>query len=188
MNLNSREPLPWQQLSSRVVFDHPRLSLVEDTVILPSGKQTEWLRFQNRQDFVLVICVDSARRILLSRQYCHPVGRVVHEFPGGLVDAGESPMEAARRELMEEVGWYAHHLDAIGSFLPYVRRSSIRALLYVATSLEERHLPADSEEFIAYEWVDVATLEARMRSGELENGHLHAAWNLFRLHAERFLA
>jgi ADP-ribose pyrophosphatase len=187
MNLNSGEPLPWQQLNSRVVFDHPRLSLVEDTVILPSGKQTEWLRFQNRQDFVLVICVDSTQRILLSRQYCHPVGRVVHEFPGGLVDADESPMEAARRELMEEVGWYAHQLDELGAFLPYVRRSSVRALLYVGTDLEERHLPADSEEFIAYEWVDVTTLEARMRSGELENGHLHAAWNLFRLHAERFL-
>jgi len=188
MNLNSREPLPWQQLSSRVVFNHPRLSLVEDTVILPSGKQTEWLRFQKRQDFVLVICVDSARHILLSRQYCHPVGRVVHEFPGGLIDAGESPMEAARRELMEEVGWYAHQLDKISTFSPHVRRSSARAFLYVATNLEERHLPADSEEFIAYEWVEVATLEARMHSGELENGHLHAAWNLFRLHAERFLA
>lgn len=187
MNMSSREPLPWQQLHSRVVFDHPRLSLVEDTVVLPSGKQTEWLRFQDRQDFVLVICVDPAHRILLSRQYCHPVGRVVHEFPGGLVDAGESHMEAARRELMEEVGWYAHQLDNIGTFLPHVRRSSGRALLYVATDLEERHLPADSEEFIAYEWVDVATLEARMRSGELDNGHLHAAWNLFRLHAERFL-
>lgn len=184
----NREPLPWQQLSSRVVFDHPRLSLVEDTVVLPSGKQTEWLRFQNRQDFVMVICVDPEQRILLSRQYCHPVGQVVHEFPGGLVDTGESHMDAARRELMEEVGWYAYQLDEIGTFLPYVRRSSVRAFLYVATDLEERHLPADSEEFIAYEWVDVGTLEARMRSGELVNGHLHAAWNLFRLDAGRLLA
>jgi ADP-ribose pyrophosphatase len=188
MNPRSQEPQPWQQLHSRVVFDHPRLSLVEDTVVLPTGRQTEWLRFQDRPDFVLVICVDAARRILLSRQYCHPVGRVVHEFPGGLVDVGESYIEAARRELMEEVGWYAHQLDEIGTFLPHVRRSSARARLYVATELEERHLPADSEEFIAYEWVDVATLEARMRSGELDNGHLHAAWNVFRLHAERFLA
>lgn len=138
--------------------------------------------------FFLVICIDPSQRILLSRQYCHPVGRVVHEFPGGLIDAGESSLEAARRELMEEVGWYAHQLDAIGAFLPHVRRSSIQALVYVATQLEERHLPADHEEFIAYEWVDVPTLEARMRSGELDNGHLHASWNLFRLHAERFLS
>ncbi len=188
MNLSSREPRPWQQLSSRVLFDHPRLSLVEDTVILPSGKQTEWLRFQDRQDFVLVICIDPSQRILLSRQYCHPVRRVVHEFPGGLIDVGESSVEAARRELMEEVGWYAHQLDEIGAFLPHVRRSSGRGLVFVATDLEERHLPADSEEFIAYEWIDVPALEARMRSGELDNGHLHAAWNLFRLHAERFLA
>ncbi len=188
MTMHSREPLPWQQLDSRVIFDHPRLCLVEDTVVLPSGKQTEWLRFQDRQDFVLVICVDPAQRILLSRQYCHPVGRVVHEFPGGLVDAGESHVEAARRELMEEVGWYAHQLDAIATFLPNVRRSSVRAHVYVATELEERHLPSDSEEFIAYEWVEVATLETRMRSGELDNGHLHAAWNLFRLHAGQYLA
>ncbi len=184
----NREPLPWQQIRSRVVFDHPRIRLVEDTVVLPSGRQTEWLRFQEGPDFVLVICVGTDQRILLSRQYCHPIGRVVHEFPGGLVDAGESYTEAARRELMEEVGWYAHQLDEIGTFLPNVRRSSVRAWVYVATDLEERHLPADSEEFIAYEGVDVATLEARMRTGELDNGHLQAAWNVFRLQAERFLA
>lgn len=186
--MDIQEPASWKQLNSRVVFDHPRLSLVEDTVVLPSGKQTEWLRFQDRQDFVLVICVDPSKRILLSRQYCHPVGRVVHEFPGGLIDEGESIEEAARRELMEEVGWYAHRLDEIGAFLVNVRRSSERGWLMVATELEERHLPADSEEFIAHEWVDIPALEARMRSGELDNGHLHAAWNLFRLHRSHLFA
>ncbi len=130
---------------------------------------------------MLIICVNAERQILLSRQYCHPVGRVVHEFPGGVADEGESYAEAARRELMEEVGWYAHQLEEIGVFTPHVRRWSVQGRVFVATELEERHLPPDSEEFIAYEWVEIPTLEDRMRTGELDNGHLHAAWNMFRL-------
>lgn len=186
--MSTQDPVPWQQIASRVVFEHPRLSLVEDTVMLPSGKRTEWLRFKAQRDFVLMICVNANQHILLARQYCHPVGRIVHEFPGGLVDEGESLTDAARRELMEEVGWYAHRLEAIGAFLVHVRRSSVKGRVFVATELEERSLLPDSEEFIAYEWVDIPTLEDRMRSGELENGHLHIAWNLFRLRYGEHLA
>ena len=185
--MSMQEPEPWQQIASRLVFEHPRLSLIEDTVVLPSGQQTEWLRFKARRDFVTAVCIDAEQRILLARQYCHPAGRVVHEFPGGLVEEGESFADAARRELMEEVGWYAHHLEEIGTFLPYVRRSSAKGRVFVATQLEERRLPPDREEFIAYEWIDVTTLEARMRAGELDNGHLHATWNIFRLHRRKFL-
>jgi ADP-ribose pyrophosphatase len=179
--MSSLEPVPWQQIDSQVIFEHPRLSLVEDTVILPSGKQTEWLRFKARRDFVLIICVDVQRRILLARQYCHPVGRVVHEFPGGNADVGESYEDAARRELMEEVGWYPHQLEAIGAFLAHVRRASLKGRVFVATELEERRLPSDQEEIIASEWVDIPTMEARIGSGELDNGQLLAAWSLFRI-------
>ena len=121
--MGAKEPESWQQVDSRLVFEHPRLSLVEDTVILPSGRRTEWLRFDQRRDFVMMICVNTERQVLLARQYCHPVGKVIHEFPGGLANEGESYEDAARRELMEEVGWYPHQLEAIGAFLPQVRRS-----------------------------------------------------------------
>ena len=185
--MSVQDPEPWRQIASRLVFEHPRLSLIEDTVVLPSGQQTEWLRFKTRRDFVTIVCIDSDQRILLARQYCHPAGRVVHEFPGGMVEEGESFVEAARRELMEEVGWYAHHLEEIGAFLPYVRRSSVKGRVFVGTELEECRLSPDCEEFIAYEWIEAAELEARMCSGELDNGHLHATWNIFRLHSHKYL-
>lgn len=184
--MSTEEPEAWQQVDSRLIFDHPRLSLIEDTVILPSGRQTEWLRFAPQRDFVMLICVNADQQILLARQYCHPVGEVIHEFPGGLANDGESYEEAARRELMEEVGWYPHQLEQIGAFLPHVRRSSRHGRVFVATELEERHLPSDQEEFIACEWVDIPTLEARMQAGEFTNGHVHAAWNMFRLKCGQF--
>jgi 8-oxo-dGTP pyrophosphatase MutT (NUDIX family) len=177
---------PWRLIASRIIFEHPRLSLIEDTVILPSGVQTEWLRFKDQGDFVMVICVDAARRVLVSRQYCHPSRTIVHEFPGGLADLGESYMDAARRELQEEVGLFPHALEELGSFLAHPRRSAIRGRVFLATQVKECPLAPDVEEFIACEWLDIDCLERRMRDGEIDNVHMLAAWSIFKLRCPTF--
>lgn len=89
---------------SEILFEHPRLTLVEDTVELPSGAEIQWLRFGDGPDIVMIICLDARGRVLMDRQYCHPPRRAVYEFPGGGAEIGESHAEAATRELMEEAG------------------------------------------------------------------------------------
>ena len=172
---------PWPVIDSRVIFEHPRLGIVEETVILPSGQQTGWLRIRDPRDSVCVICVDTDGRVLVAAQYNPPSRRVIGEFPGGGMEPGEAPPDAARRELMEEVGLYPHRLRAIGAFLPDNRRSAARQHVFVATDLEARLLPGDESEFITYEWLDPATIARRIRSGDLENGTFLAAWSLFSL-------
>ncbi len=171
----------WPVLASRTIFVHPRLTLIEDTVRLPSGQETEWLRYADSGDVVAVICVDEARRVLVSFQYNPAPGRVVEEFPGGGIAPGETVEEGARRELLEEIGLYAHRIERIGAFLLNNRRWSGRCHVVVATELEERQASPDAEEFIAFEWFGAAEVEAQIRSGAFENGSLLAAWSLYRL-------
>jgi ADP-ribose pyrophosphatase len=187
-SMADQHPAPWKLIASRVVFEHPRLSLLEDTVLLPSGVQTEWLCFKDQRDFVVAICLDTEQRVLVSRQYCHPARRVVHEFPGGFADEGESYIQAARRELREEVGLYPHQLDELGAFLAYPRRSALRGRVFLARELEACLAAPDAEEFIAYEWLTIAAVENRMRSGEIDNAHMIAAWNIFRIHCPAFFS
>jgi ADP-ribose pyrophosphatase len=184
--MNTEQPQPWQQLSSRVLFDHPRFGLVEDTVELPSGRRTGWVSLRDGRDFVKLICVDEQRRVLVARQYCHPPRRVVGEFPGGIVEQGEDDEQAARRELQEEVGLFPRALRSIGTFLTNTRRSAITCRVYVATGLEQRPHSPDGEEFIAYEWLAIPALEQQIRAGAQENGVLLAAWVLFRLNCPEF--
>ena len=172
---------PWPVLASRTLFSHPRLTILEDTVLLPSGHQTTWLRFPDSRDVVAIICLNHEKQILVAYQYNAGPRQVVDEFPGGGVATNESYLEGARRELLEEVGIYAHEFQEIGAFLLNNRRWSGRCRVFVATQIETRQAAPDAEEFISYEWLSVEQIEQQIRDGVLENGTLLAAWTLFRL-------
>ena len=184
--MSKKLPPAWQHVETCVIFKHPRITVSEDTVILPSGRRTDWMQFREGPDFVKVICVDDRRRVLVASQYAHPPRRVVHEFPGGVVNTGERHEEAARRELVEEVGLYPRRLERIGSFLTNNRRSDRACVLFWATDFEARPATPDSEEFIEYEWLEIAALEQSIRAGEVENGILLACWTLFRLRYDEY--
>lgn len=176
-----RHTLPaWPVLASRTIFVHPRLTLVEETVRLPSGQETEWLRYADSGDVVCVICLDEGR-VLVAYQYNPAPRRVVEEFPGGGIAPGETIEEGARRELLEEIGLYAHRLERSGAFLLNNRRWSGRCHMVVATELEQRQASPDPEEVIAFEWLSATEVDAQIRSGAFENGSFLAAWGLYRL-------
>lgn len=174
------DPQPWVHLGTETVFRHPHMTLAEDTVELPSGKRTRWLRFDVGRDVVSVICQDEEGRVLLGRQYCHPSRSVVFEFPGGNIEPGETCEDAARRETREETGIFPHSLQPLGCFLLNNRRSSTRMHVYYGSDLEVRGSTPEAEECVVVDWFEINEVENMIRSGALENSTLLAAWALFR--------
>jgi ADP-ribose pyrophosphatase len=178
--MQKHELQAWERIATRHLLDHPYCQIVEDTVILPSGEQAAWWRFAAERELVCAICLDQHQRVLIAYQYNNGAQRVVDEFPGGGVEADESLIDAARRELLEETGILAQRLHAIGSFLNNSRYSSGRIHVFLATELEELPQPNNTEEWVAYEWLPIPEVERRIASGALEDNVLLAAWSLFR--------
>jgi ADP-ribose pyrophosphatase len=177
--MEKHELRAWERLETHLLLDHPWCRIAEDRVRLPSGQQVLWWRFAASADVACIICCDTNQRILLAYHYNNAPQRVVDEFPGGGIEAHESGDDAARRELLEETGLYAHSICEIGSFLINNRRSAQRMRVFVATDMEQLAATPEPSEYIAYEWVGIEEVNQRIRQGVLVNGMLLAAWSLF---------
>ena len=99
---------------------------------LPDGTEVPDYYRIRMPDYVLVFAVDLTGQVLVLRQYKHGPGRVCWGFPGGALEAGESPIEAARRELLEETGWVADRWTSLGSYVTNGNQYCNTAHLYRA--------------------------------------------------------
>ncbi|MFN8380518.1 MAG: NUDIX hydrolase [Anaerolineales bacterium] len=134
---------PWKILESR----HPFPKFRMDTCELPSGK--------NYKAFVLefdswanVVALTKNNEVVLVKQYRHGVQEISLELPGGVVDAGEDPLDGAKRELMEETGYSAGNIVEVGRLYPNPAIQQNTLFCYLATDVEwagEQHLD-DAEE------------------------------------------
>lgn len=96
-------------MDKKTVCEGRFLRFVKTTYADSSGLLREWefIERVNCQGVVAIVPVTDAREVILVRQFRPPVNRHVIEFPAGLNDKGDTIEEAARRELLEETGYYA---------------------------------------------------------------------------------
>ncbi|MBA8816399.1 ADP-ribose pyrophosphatase [Microbacterium halimionae] len=136
-----------------------------------------------------VVALDDENRVLLIQQYRHPIRTRDWEIPAGLLDvAGEPPMEAAKRELAEEVDAVAREWEPLVSVFttPGGNDEVIHVFLARGLSAADETFDRDEEEAdIRTEWVPLdeavsAVLEGRMRNGILSVGVLAASERLRR--------
>ena len=170
----------WQKVASRVIFEHPRLTLREDDVRLPTGKLIKYLRHENKGNGgVILICINDGK-ILLQREYSYPVNEVLYQFPGGRIEEGETFDEAARRELAEESRLAAGSQTYLGWFYPDNRRTNAKLhVVYCENIQGTAEGIADDEEFIESIWLPLVDFEKKLGDGEMTNYAVLAAWALF---------
>ena len=136
------EILPWKQISSQIVLDIPPwMKVHEDTIRLPSGRVIDDYYRIETPDYVIMAVCDAEGRFLLERQYKHGVGSIILTSPSGGIDDGESPLEAAERELLEETGIKAGCWSSAGKFLVDGTRGICTAHFFIANELTQAAHP-----------------------------------------------
>ena len=126
---------------------------------------------------VAVLALDATGRILMIRQYRHPVGRLLWEIPAGLRDvAGEDPWATAQRELVEEAAYRARDWKILADYYSSPGFTNERLRVFLARDLEpvpeaERHfVPRDEEAHLLHAWVPLDEAVRKVFAGELHNG------------------
>jgi ADP-ribose pyrophosphatase len=109
-------------LESRILFaKHDRI-VVEDVLEFADGSRDEWVYFKGGGPAgdlpvgVAVVAFTKDDKMILTRQYRHPMRKLIYDLPAGGMKDGETPEEAALRELEEETGYTAEKLEWIGRF------------------------------------------------------------------------
>ena len=92
-------------MSSEFLVDAPWLKVAKETCELPNGKVIDDFYTLWQPDWVLILARTKEGKWVMTEQYRHGTGKIALEFPAGIIDKGETPEEAAIRELQEECGY-----------------------------------------------------------------------------------
>ena len=98
---------PWKLLDTEYLVDAPWLKVAKEKCELPNGKVIDDFYTLWQPDWVLILARTAEGKWIMTEQYRHGSGKIALEFPAGIIDKGETPEQAAQRELQEECG-YGH--------------------------------------------------------------------------------
>jgi ADP-ribose pyrophosphatase len=148
-------------LASKTVYQGRLLQVLEDEVQLPDGK-TARREYVRHPGAVAMVPMLDEETVVLVWQFRYPVRRHFYEVPAGKIDAGEKPLQTARRELREECGYEAASWRQLTTLHTCIGYSDERIELYLARGLTRvAHISEDGEFIeqvplklaVALEWV-----------------------------------
>jgi ADP-ribose pyrophosphatase len=166
---------PWTTLHSKSLVNDHWMRLRADRCALANGRVIEPYYVMDEPEWVHVVPVLDDGRIVLVSQYRYAGGATCVELPGGVVDAGESPLQAAPRELLEETGFHAKHWQPVATFFANPARQNNRVHVFLAHGLAQVSAQRlDENEDIECSQASIEQLEAMIADGRFSQG-LHIA-------------
>ena len=166
----------WPVTASTELARGAMVRLRKDMVQMPDG-EVVGRDVLEHPGAVAVLALDAEDRVLMIRQYRHPVGRLLWEIPAGLRDvAGEPLRTTAERELLEEAGYRAAEWSVLTDSYssPGISTERIRIFLARGPVLvppsERSYVPEHEEAHLELAWVPLDGVVAGILAGDLHNG------------------
>lgn len=149
----------WKTIKSGIVLDNNWLRVRQDTCRLPDNRVVDDYFIIEKPDIVAIFAVTKGRKVLLVKQYKHGIDDILLELPGGYLGRGESPLEAAERELAEETGYTSSKLKEIGILVNDPSNMTNLIHVFLAQDASETTAPQfDTHEELQVELIGIEDL------------------------------
>jgi 8-oxo-dGTP pyrophosphatase MutT (NUDIX family) len=162
--------MKWVVHGERAVYESPWVSVALVDVEVPGGERFEHHVVRTPSDASGVVAT-AGGRVLLIHRHRFITDSTGWEIPAGRVEKGEEPIEAARRETLEETGWRPGPLSMLFSYFPSIGLMDQRFNVFLADGAERVGEPADSGESDRVEWMAISELPVLIRQGEIQDGY-----------------
>jgi len=181
MKTTINEEGKYEVLSSKYLIQRPWLTARLDSCVLPDGRPVPEYYVLEYPDWINVIAITEGGKMIMERQYRHAVGKTAYEIPCGVIEKGEDPLAAAKRELQEETGYGDGEWTLLMSGNPNPGSMSNSCYSFLATNVRK----VSGQNLDATEDIQVFLMEQEYVKQLLEEGEilqiLHAAplWKYF---------
>ena len=163
-------PAAWRRQESEQLADCRVFRVRRDRSRNPRGGREHDFYVIEAPDWINVVPVTDAGEVVLIEQYRHGAEEVSLEIPGGMVDEGESPREAAGRELLEETGYAASEIIELGRTRPNPAIQNNWIHTFLARGCEFRHEPVfDGTEHTVVRLVPLERIPALIAEGKINH-------------------
>ena len=173
---------PWKKLGSTIHSEHRIFKVRKDRVINPRTDTEHEMVVLENPDWVNIIALTPADELVMVEQYRQGSETVELEIPGGMVDEGETPLEAGLRELREETGYEGENPRLLGSLLanPAIMNNQVHTA-FVENCTQKHELAFDDGEDIDLRLIPAANIPKMIRTGEIRHAIIVAALNWMEL-------
>ncbi len=166
--MDKYEHLYEKTISSQSIYNGRIIKVKVDEVLLPNGN-TAKREIVNHQGAVAVLPLTDDGKMIAVRQFRKPLERTIVEIPAGKLEAGEEPLACAIRELEEETGYAAKHMELLSSFYTSPGFADELLHVYVATGLTKGESRPDEDEFVDVLELTLEEAQELHRTGEIRD-------------------
>ena len=158
---------PWTKVKSRITYENPWIKVREDSVLKPNGDPGIYGVVEFKNLAIGIVAVNKKKEIVLVGQYRYPLNEYSWEIPEGGCPAGEKPLSAAKRELLEETGLKARKWTRLFEMTLSNSSTNERAVVFLATDLSQHDAEPEDTEVLKRKTIKLRKAIDMVLSGEI---------------------